>query len=544
MRRFFGGRAEANEPRPFLMGSETEYAVSGRTAGKPLPTAQVHDLLLEALRRERLWLPEPLGTRGMYLENGSRFYLDTGDHPEYATPECTTPAQVARYDKAGERLLELARARVVEEHPGHEVTVLKNNLSPVCPDQVTWATHESYTCWVPVAKAAEALIPHLVSRIVYAGAGCLSAAPEGCGFELSQRARHLVAVQGDSTTDRRSIFGTRQRGARDGSARKGWARAHLLGKDSQRAPFGTYLTFGTTGLLFLLVNAGRRVGKGLQLADPVRALGVLSRDPRLRARVPLADGRSLTALEIQESYLAECEAGLPGGDFPPWAQEVLGHWRQTLAALADDPLRLARQLDPYWKLLAYGDQLRRARYTWADLRQGLGDLATLRRTYVPEVVRAVLAEDPAGLSVEGMARFPEAIASLAPDRPGRLDRLRLAVRLSALDLRYHEVGGLYDGLTATGHVQGVVVGPADVEAATREAPPQGRAAVRGQCIKDLQQGGWLCEWRYLCHLPSGDFIDLRNPFGHELRRAHWPGLLDENPKDEDLAEIAYQLRRR
>ena len=37
------------------------------------------------------------------------------------------------------------------------------------------------------------------------------------------------------------------------------------------------------------------------------AVQAVSLDPWLRVRVPLMDGRRLTALEIQECYLAECE---------------------------------------------------------------------------------------------------------------------------------------------------------------------------------------------------------------------------------------------
>src|ERR1017187_7503162 len=42
----------------------------------------------------------------MFLENGARFYIDCGFHPEMTTPECTTPWELARYVKAGERILE------------------------------------------------------------------------------------------------------------------------------------------------------------------------------------------------------------------------------------------------------------------------------------------------------------------------------------------------------------------------------------------------------------------------------------------------------
>ena len=127
--------------RPFLMGSETEYAVSGRRGGQELEPDDVYELLAEAVARERCAVPDHSGYRGLYLEHGGRLYLDYGSHPEHATPECFTPEQVACYDKAGEYLLDLARRRVTAEEPGLRVAVIKNNLDPVDPPGVSYGTH-------------------------------------------------------------------------------------------------------------------------------------------------------------------------------------------------------------------------------------------------------------------------------------------------------------------------------------------------------------------------------------------------------------------
>src|SRR5258708_19398731 len=112
------------------------------------------------------------------------------------------------------------------------------------------------------------------------------------------------------------------------------------------------LADGVTGLLFVLLNQGHSFGAGLQLEDPLDALRKVSCDPRLRVRVRLVDGRELTALEIQQSYLDEVEPIVRAGSFPEWTLDVLRHWGETLATLAKDPLRMARKLDPHYNLLA------------------------------------------------------------------------------------------------------------------------------------------------------------------------------------------------
>ncbi|HZY88832.1 MAG TPA: proteasome accessory factor PafA2 family protein [Gemmataceae bacterium] len=499
------------QAKPFLMGSETEYAASGRDeSGALLCGEEVYDLLAEVVRRERRWLPDANDGCGTFLENGARLYLDCG-HPEYATPECRAPEQVVCHERAGEELLALARREVLRARPGLRLSVAKNNIDPVQPDEVSYGTHESYTCWVTAEAAAAQLVPHLVSRVVYAGSGALTAHPEGHGFELSQRARHLCHVTGGDTTGERAIFTTRVREDYDG-AEGGWVRVHLIGKDSQRSPFGTYLTFAATGLLIEMLNRGHAVGLGLELAEPVQALRTISRDPWLRARVPLLDGRRLTALEIQASYLEECECGLQRGGLPEWAPAAVRLWRETLAGLAKGPLGLADRLDPYCKLLIYEHELLRAGYDWPDLRDALGRLKALRAGHGEEVVAAVLAGSAAGLAAEAVAGYDQALTQSGAGQERVLERLRFAVRLQALDFHYHELGGLYDALRAAGRVRPEVASAADVERATREAPPGGRAAARGACVRELQEGGWNADWGSLWQVPSNRFVDLRDPF--------------------------------
>jgi hypothetical protein len=515
---FFSGGAM----KPFLMGTEAEYAVSGADGAVPLAAETVYALLSDAVRRQHRWAADANGRNAVYLENGGRLYLDSGGHPEYATPECPGPAEAAAHDKAGEFLLARARDLVRAARPGLRLTVVKNNLDPVEPDAATWGCHESYTSWAPLDAAAPVLVPHLASRVVYAGAGCLSAAAEG-GFELSQRARHMAVVLGHDTMQQRALFCLRIRKPSDFS-RGGWVRAHLIAKDSQRAPFGIYLTLGVTGLLFALLNEQRPVGRGLALADPLRALRAFSCDPWLRTRAALADGRKLTALEIQECYLSECERALVGAGLPGWAGEVVRAWRDTLADLARDPLRLAGRLDPYCKLHVLGHELRRAGRTWAELRAGLAALARLRRVFPPEVVGAVLDGDPGRLAGPAREAYSRALAEAGP---GELPRL--AVRLQALDLSYHELGGLHDRLAEAGRLEAVVLSAGDAERASREPPAGARAALRGAEIRALPPGaGWVADWRFLYHPPTRTYVDLRSPFQTERRTA----VLEELPPED------------
>ncbi len=525
------------EPKPFLMGSETEYAVAGQGPDGAIDPDVLYELLAAAVRAERRSVPDRGGYRGLYLEQGGRLYLDYGSHPEYATPECFTPAQVACYDKAGEALLDLARRRVLRERPGLKVTIVKSNLDPVCPDGVTYGTHESYTCWVPAEEAAPQMLPHLASRVIYAGAGGLSGYCHGDGFELSQRARHIGSAVGHNTTGDRALFGTRIRKESDYGA-DGWTRVHLIAKDSQRAPFGVYLTFATTGLLIEMLNRGHTLGRGLALENPVAALRDFSRHPWLGAKARLADGREMTALEIQSCYLEECERAVQHGGLPGWAPEAVRHWRETLEGLSKDPLRLAHRLDPYCKLLIYEHELLRAGYDWQDLREALGKIALLHSGYDDAVAAAVVAGSPEGLSGEECAAYGEALAETGAGPDRELERLRFALRLQALDVHYHELGGLYDRLREARRVEHVVVSTGDISRATLEPPEGGRAAVRGNWIRDhAREGDWTGDWQYLWHPPSQRCVDLRDPFRGELRLLHLDMPEDVEPTHADVLDL-------
>src|SRR6476469_8767655 len=70
------------------------------------------------LTDEDMWLANVI------LTNGARLYVDHA-HPEYATPECTNPLDVVRWDKAGEQVaLDACRFASVSGEP--DILLYKN----------------------------------------------------------------------------------------------------------------------------------------------------------------------------------------------------------------------------------------------------------------------------------------------------------------------------------------------------------------------------------------------------------------------------------
>ena len=130
----------------------------------------------------------------VFLRNGARLYLDVGSHPEYATAECDSLAQLVAHDKAGERILEDllvdAERRLVDEGIGGDIYLFKNNTDSAGN---SYGCHENYL----VARAgefsriADVLLPFLVTRQLICGAGKVLQTPRGAVYCLSQRAEHI-----------------------------------------------------------------------------------------------------------------------------------------------------------------------------------------------------------------------------------------------------------------------------------------------------------------------------------------------------------------
>ena len=127
----------------------------------------------------------------VFLENGARLYLDVGSHPEYATPECDSIHEVVVHDKAGERILEElligAEQRLRDEGIRGTIYLFKNNTDSAGN---SYGCHENYLTSRSdeIEKYSEVLIPFLVTRQIFTGAGKVLQTARGPIYSISQRA--------------------------------------------------------------------------------------------------------------------------------------------------------------------------------------------------------------------------------------------------------------------------------------------------------------------------------------------------------------------
>jgi len=114
----------------------------------------------------------------------------------------------------------------------------------------------------------------------------------------------------------------------------------------------------------------------MELEDPVKAIRDISRDPTLKKRVRLEDGRELTALEIQMTYWERAQNYLSalGSSADETTRDLIEYWGYVLHTLGTSPMRLAQQLDWVIKKNVMESYVARKNCGWDDPRVALMDL--------------------------------------------------------------------------------------------------------------------------------------------------------------------------
>src|SRR4051812_29517609 len=189
-----------------MFGVESEYAIAGVNGKGAIRRDDLVNRYIQAARRRLPQLPDTGSPAGMFLENGARFYIDCGLHPEMTTPECTTPWEAARYIQAGERILSALTGDVQTELGGAcEIMCFRCNVD-YSGSGSTWGCHESYLHCASPAGLPDQTIPHLVTRVIYTGAGGFNPLAAGLEFCVAPRLMHIQQVISGDSTGNRGIF--------------------------------------------------------------------------------------------------------------------------------------------------------------------------------------------------------------------------------------------------------------------------------------------------------------------------------------------------
>ena len=320
------------------------------------------------------------------LTNGARLYVDHA-HPEYSSPEVTTPRDGLIWDRAGELVMRDAVRRLAASPPG--INLYKNNTDG---KGSSYGTHENYLMsrTTPFADIVAHLTPFFIARAVMCGSGRVGIGVDSRvpGFQLAQRSDFFEVEVGLETTLKRPIINTRDEP--HATADK-YRRLHVILGDANHCDVAGLLKLGTTSLVLELIEAGA-IRERLAVRNPIATLQAISHDPTLRHLVELEDGRRLTAVQLLWRYVELVSAHLAatGEADEPHTAQVMHWWVHVLTALERDPSSAAKEVDWVGKLAvlqAYRDrdglewnspQLKAIDIQWSDVRDDKGIFNKLR----------------------------------------------------------------------------------------------------------------------------------------------------------------------
>jgi proteasome accessory factor PafA2 len=442
----------------------------------PLRDARGFDLSRQLADPSQL-TDEDLGLANVILTNGARLYVDHA-HPEYSTPEVTTPLDIVKWDKAGELVMLDAQRMAAQNAATAPIHLYKNNTDN---KGASYGAHENYLMSraTPFGDIVRHLTPFFVSRQVFCGSGRVGIGQDGRenGFQLTQRADYFEVEVGLETTLKRPIINTRDEPHADPER---YRRLHVIIGDANLAEVSTYLKVGTTSLVLAMIE-DRFITSDLSIDGAVATLRAVSHDPTLRELITLQDGRKLTACQLQEEYLELARKYVDdrlGSDADDQTTDVLERWESVLTRLQRDPMLCARELDWVAKL-------------------------KLLQSY----------RDRDGLDWD-------------------------SAKLQLIDYQYSDIRpdkGLYHRLVQLGKIERLLGDP-EVERAMHQPPDDTRAYFRGRCLEKYADSVAAASWdSVIFDLPGRESLQ-RVPTIDPLRgsKAHVSELIDRCDTAEEL----------
>ncbi|GAB3497419.1 depupylase/deamidase Dop [Flexivirga lutea] len=445
----------------------------------PLRDARGFDMARGAADASQLTDEEDPTLANVVLTNGARLYVDHA-HPEYSSPEVTTPRDAITWDRAGESVMREA-VRLLSPAGAPGVNLYKNNTDG---KGASYGTHENYLMSraTPFSEIVRHLIPFFVARQVMCGSGRVGIGIESGkpGFQLAQRSDFFEVEVGLETTLKRPIINTRDE---PHAVADRYRRLHVILGDANHCDVTNLLKLGTTSLVLGMIEDGA-VTRDLTVEKPVEALRRLSHDPTLRATVEVAGGRTLTGVQLLWEYYELADAWLQrlyGRELDDDTAEVMQRWEQVLSTLERDPMEAAREVDWVAKLRTLESYRARDGLDWSDHR------------------------------------------------------------LRAIDIQWSDVRadkGIFNRLAAAGRFE-QLVDDAAVQRAMSEPPTDTRAFFRGTCLARFPQEVAAASWDSVIFdvrsQPSLQRVPMLEP--ERGTRAHVGALLDRAGSADELLRL-------
>lgn len=239
-----------------------------------------------------------------FLRNGSRIYICTGGHLEIATPECRNAFEVLKYDKAAELYMQIGVEKANERYRkklrkrGNNSAYIQCWKANVEIDKrYSRGTHESYLVERRKFVGKEnLLIPFLVLRKIFFGAGGFIAEKEGLRYVISPKAMVSKRVLTESPSQW-PILSTRD----EPLSTKDKYRVHVTSGEGVRSEVTRLLNNALTSYVIDAIETGK-LSHVEDIWNPLQTFKDISANTEGDWRIKLMNGRTESAIDYLMSY--------------------------------------------------------------------------------------------------------------------------------------------------------------------------------------------------------------------------------------------------
>ncbi len=289
----------------------------------------------------------------VWLNNGGKIYID-GDSTEYATAECETVEELVCAEKAGEIIL----PKIFSQYDQENLFLLKrtSNSSLFTSD----GSHENYAINPNLffeltedkgylTKEQVILISHLVTRIIYTGAGhiCADKKMDYAKFILSPRVNFIKQLLSKESKVNRPLIHQKNEELVVPSI-VNISRLHLICGDMNRSDWSLYLKYGATALLLAYMeiasdNELHELARKILLINPLQTMQMISNSigdsaDALRMQFKKAAKIQREIIKNIESHQPELQITMPE------LKKIIHYWEMAI----DSPFTMKNKLD--WRI--------------------------------------------------------------------------------------------------------------------------------------------------------------------------------------------------
>ncbi len=305
-----------------------------------------------------------------FLRNGSRIYICTGGHLEIATPECRDAFDVLKYDKAAELYMQIGVEKANEKYcekikkrgnAASHIQCWKANVE--IDKRYSRGTHESYIVdRKKFAGKENLLIPFLVIRKIFFGAGGYVADKEGIKYVISPKAMVSRRVFTESPSQW-PILSTRD----EPLSTKDKYRVHVTSGEGVRSEVTRLLTNAITSYVIDAIESGK-ITHVETLWNPLQTFKDISENTEGEWRVNLMNRRTESAIDyLTSSYLGAVEALFEEREVSYWDKYALDTFKRICSkfeqGLLEDPY-VFRRVEWVMKLWAIKNELNNFEYRY------------------------------------------------------------------------------------------------------------------------------------------------------------------------------------